>query len=84
MQGFFNCFLKAKLPGVQVETLPLKDFDNTPNKVNPKDLVRTDASEQKIEKFFGTPVEKGKSSTSSSKSRQSQGMSASLISKVTK
>ncbi|XP_068915087.1 DNA mismatch repair protein Mlh1 [Tenebrio molitor] len=77
-------YTQAKLPGVQVETLPLKDSDNTPNKVNPKDLVRTDASEQKIEKFFGTPVEKGKSSTSSSKSRQSQGMSASLISKVTK
>lgn len=61
---------KAKLPGAQVE-LPIKDSDKS-KKINPKDLVRTDASEQKLDKFFGTTPDKN------------QSLSASFVSKVTK
>ncbi|XP_044272404.1 DNA mismatch repair protein Mlh1 [Tribolium madens] len=70
-------YTQAKLPGVQVENLPLKDPDKDKSKINPKELVRTDANEQKIEKFFGAPLDQ-----STSKSKQTEVLSAPFISKV--
>lgn len=56
-------YTQAKLPGVQVEPILFKDKeknhidkDKINKTINPKDLVRTDAKEQKLEKFFGSPV----------------------------
>ncbi|KAK9869246.1 hypothetical protein WA026_002996 [Henosepilachna vigintioctopunctata] len=46
-------YTQAKLPGVQVEPLTLKDKDKPNKTINPKELVRTDAKEQKLDKFFG-------------------------------
>ncbi|EFA08028.2 DNA mismatch repair protein Mlh1-like Protein [Tribolium castaneum] len=61
-------YTQAKLPGAQADNLPLKDTDKS--KIYPKEFVRTDASEQKIEKFFGAPMS------------EKEGLSAPFISKV--
>lgn len=53
-------YTQAKLPkvfNVTSETLQGKDGAQV-RSVNPKDFVRTDAKEQKIEKFFGAPIKK--------------------------
>lgn len=80
-------YTQAKLPGVQIETLPIKDPANrsTKNdfKVNPKDLVRTDAQGQKLDKFFGGPVNKNDFKEVPTQSK-SEPLSASFISKITR
>ncbi|KAK5638973.1 hypothetical protein RI129_013268 [Pyrocoelia pectoralis] len=43
-------YVQAKLPGVVTEIK--ESTDKTPNKIYDKDLVRTDAAEQKLDKFF--------------------------------
>ncbi|XP_044744859.1 DNA mismatch repair protein Mlh1 [Coccinella septempunctata] len=65
-------YTQAKLPGVQVEPVLLKDKEKSQNEklhktINPKDLVRTDAKEQKLDKFFGSPVIKTNEEKSSKK-----------------
>ena len=46
-------YFQAKLPGFSTENV--KETNSTTKIVQDKDLVRTDASEQKITKFFGAP-----------------------------
>lgn len=42
-----------------METAKLTDKENSANKsINPKEMVRTDCTEQKLEKFFGAPTRK--------------------------
>ncbi|KAL3286344.1 hypothetical protein HHI36_000852 [Cryptolaemus montrouzieri] len=52
-------YTQAKLPGVQTEPV-ITDKDKQNKTINPKDLVRTDSKEQKLDKFFGAPVKKTK------------------------
>ncbi|KAG5870199.1 hypothetical protein JTB14_013893 [Gonioctena quinquepunctata] len=53
-------FTQAKLPKVfQIEPSEVQTEKDTATKcVNPNNLVRTDAREQKLEKFFGDPLKK--------------------------
>ncbi|KAF2885086.1 hypothetical protein ILUMI_21089 [Ignelater luminosus] len=51
-------YTQAKLPKTTTETVTIKD--KTPTKTTyDKNLVRTDSSEQKLERFFGAPIKKG-------------------------
>ncbi|KAJ8917366.1 hypothetical protein NQ315_002390 [Exocentrus adspersus] len=50
-------FTQAKLPKVFTETAETLT-DAQIRRTNPKDFVRTDSKEQKLEKFFGCPIKK--------------------------
>lgn len=57
---FCLCF-KTKLPTITIEPAKLSDKENqstNKNVVHAKEMVRTDCTEQKLEKFFGNAVKK--------------------------